>query len=59
MGVVEPDEVLLNPVCAFDKLGQCGSGPEVKELRRDRSGGLFAEFGDGGTRVLITAKLDI
>ena len=35
MGVVELDEVLLNPECAFDELGQCGSGLEVKELRRD------------------------
>ena len=35
MVVVELDEVLLNLVCAFDELGRCGSGPEVKELRRD------------------------
>ena len=33
--VVELDEILFNPACAFDELGQCGSGPEVKELRRD------------------------
>ena len=59
MGVVELDEVLLNPASAFDELGQCGSGPEVKELRRDRGGELVAKFGDGGTGVLITAKIDI
>ena len=59
MGVVELDEVLLNPACAFNELRQCGSGPKVKELRRDRGGELVAEFGDSGTGVLITAKLDI
>ena len=59
MGVVELDEVLLNPACGFDELGQCGSGPAVKELRRDRGGELVAKFGDGGTDVFITARLDI
>ena len=59
VGVVELNEVLLNPACAFDELGQCGSGPEVKELRRDRGGELVVKFGDSRTGVLITAKLDI
>ena len=57
--VIELDQVLLNPACAFDELGQCGGGPEVEELRRDRGGELVAKFGDGGMGVLITAKLDI
>ena len=35
VGVVELDEILPNPACAFDDLGQCGSGPEVEELRHD------------------------
>ena len=52
--MVELDELLLNPACAFDELGPCGSGPEVEELRE-----LVAKFGDGGTGVLITAKLNI
>ena len=59
MGVVELDEVFLNPACAFDELGHCGSGPEVKELIRDRGGELVAKFVDGGTGLLITAKLNI
>ena len=59
MGVVELNEILLNPACAFDELGQCGGGPEVEELGHEGSGELVAEFGDGGTGVLIRAKLDI
>ena len=57
--VVELDEILLNPACTFDKLGQCGGGPEVEELGREGGRELVAEFGDGGTGVLVTAKLDI
>ena len=57
--VVELDEILLNPACAFDELGQCRGRPEVEELRRERGRELVAEFGDGGTGVFVTAKLDI
>ena len=57
--MVELDEILLNPACSFDELGQCGGGPEVEELGREGGRELVAEFGDGGTGVLITAKLDI
>ena len=57
--MVELDEILLNPACAFDELGQCRGGPEVEELGREGGRELVAEFGDGGTGVLITAKLDI
>ena len=32
VGVVELDEILLNPACAFDELGQCRGRPEVEEL---------------------------
>ena len=59
VGELELNEVLLNPAGAFDKLGQCGSGPQVQELGREGSGELVAEFGDGGTGVHIAAKLDI
>ena len=59
VGVVELNEILLNPACAFDELGQCGCGPEVEELGRQGSRELVPEFGDGGTGVFITAKLDI
>ena len=59
MGMVELNEILLNPACAFDELGQCGSGPQVKKLRHDRGRELVSKFGDDGTGVLITAKLDI
>ena len=59
VGVVELDENLLNPACAFDELSQCESGPEVEEIRRDRGGKFVAKFGDGGTGVLIKAKPDI
>ena len=59
VGVVELDEILLNPGCAFNELGQCGGGPEVEEFGREGRGELVAEFGDGGTGVLIAAKLDI
>ena len=57
--MVELNEILLNPACAFNQLGQCGGGPEVKELGREGSRELVPEFGDGWTGVLITAKLDI
>ena len=57
--MVELNEVLLNPACAFDELGLCGGEPEVEELGREGSRELVPEFGDGGTGVLITAKLDI
>ena len=56
--MIELDEVLLNPASAFDKLGQFGSGPEVEELVGAGSGKLVAKFGDGGTGVLMVAKLD-
>ena len=56
--VVELDEILLNPACAFDELGQCRGRPEVEEPRRQRGGELVAEFGYCGTGVLVTAKLD-
>ena len=59
VGVVELNEVLLNPACAFDELGQRGGGPEVEELGREGDRELVAEFSYGGTGVLITAKLDI
>ena len=59
MTLIELDKVLLNPACAFNELGQCGGGPEVEELGRERGGEHVAEFSDGGTGVLITAKLDI
>ena len=59
VGMVELDEILLNPACAFDELGQCGGGSEVGELGREGGRELVAEFGDGGTGVLVTAKLDI
>ena len=58
VGMVELDEILLNPACALDELGQCGGGPEVEELGREGGRELVAEFGDGGTGVLVTAKLD-
>ena len=32
VGVVELDEILLNPACTFDDLGQCRGRPEVEEL---------------------------
>ena len=57
MGVVELDEVLLNPACAFDELGQCGSGPEVKEFRRDGGGELVAKFGEAGEEFLSRPSL--
>ena len=59
VGVVELNEILLNPACAFDELGQCGGGPEVEELGGEGRGELVAEFGDSGTGVHIAAKLDI
>ena len=59
VGMVELDEILLNPACAFDELGQCRGRPEVKELGREGRGELVAKFGDGGTGLLITAKLNI
>ena len=59
VGVVELNGILLNTACAFDELGQCGGGPEVEELGREGCAELVAEFGDGGTGVLIAAKLDI
>ena len=59
VGVVELNEILLNPARASDELGQCGGGPEVEELGRERGKELVAEFSDGGTGVLITPKLDI
>ena len=59
VGLIELDQVLFNPGCAFDELGQCGSRPEVEELGRERSGELVAKFGDGRTGVLIAAKLDV
>ena len=57
--LIELDQVPLNPARAFHELGQCGGRPEVEELGRERGRELVAEFGDGGTGVLITAKLDI
>ena len=57
--VIELHEVLLNPASTFDELGQCGGGPEVEELGRDRGRELVAEFCDGGTGVPVVAKLDI
>ena len=59
MKVIELDQVLLNPACAFDELGQCGGRSEVEELGCETGRKLVAEFGDSGTRVLIAAKLDI
>ena len=59
VGVVELNEVLLNPAWAFDELGQCGSGTEVEELGREGSGEFVAEFSHSRTGVLIAAKLDI
>ena len=59
MRLIELDQFLLNPACAFDELGQCGGRPEVEELGRERGGELVAEFSDGGKGALITAKLDI
>ena len=32
VGVVELDEILLNPACPFNELGQCRGRPEVEEL---------------------------
>ena len=32
VGVVELDEILLNPACTFDELGQFRGRPEVEEL---------------------------
>lgn len=57
--MIELDEVLLNPVCTFNELGQCGSGPEVKELKRDWGWKLAAKFTDGGMGILLTAKIDM
>ena len=59
VGLIELDQVLLNPACAFDELGQCGGRSEVEELGREGGGKLVAEFSDGGMGVLIAAKLDI
>ena len=59
MGLIELDQVLLNPACSFDELGQCGGRSEVEELGGERGGELVAEFSDGRTGVLITAKLDV
>ena len=47
--MVEWYEILLNPACAFDELGQCGGGPEVQELGHEGSGELVAQLSDGGT----------
>ena len=57
--MIELDEVLLNPASVFDELGQHGSRPEVVELGRDWGEELVVEFSDGGTGVLVVAKLDI
>ena len=57
--VVELNEVVLNPACEFDELGQCGGGPEVEKLGREEGKKLVAESGDSGTGVLITEKIDI
>ena len=57
--MVELAEILLNPACAFNELGQCRGRPEVEELRCESGWELVVEFGDGGTGVLVTAKLDI
>ena len=59
VGVIELDEILLNPARALNELGQCGGGTEVEELGRDRRRDLVGKFGDSGTGVLIRAKLDI
>ena len=59
VGLIELDQVLLNPACAFDELGQCGSRPEVEEHGRERARELVAKFCDGRTGVLIAAKLDV
>ena len=59
VGVVELNEILLIQACAFDKLGQCGGGPEVEKLGHEGGRELVAEFGDARTGGLITAKLDI
>ena len=57
--MIELDQVLLNPACTFDELGQCGGRPEVEELGHEGGRKLVVEFGDGGTGDLITAKVDI
>ena len=57
--LIELARVLLNPAYAFDELGQCGGRREVEELGRERPGELVVDIGDGGTGVLITAKLHI
>ena len=59
VGVVELDDILLNPACALDELGQCGGGPEVEELGREGGRELVGEFGESGTGVVIMANLDI
>ena len=57
--MIELDEVLLNPASTLDELGLCGSGPEVEELVRKGGGMLLSKFGEGGTGVLLVAKLDV
>ena len=59
MRLIQLDQILLNPACAFHELGQFGGRPVVEDLGRERGGELVAEFGDGGTEVLIPANLDI
>ena len=59
VGQIELDQVLLDPACAFNELGQCEGRPEVEELGSERGGELVAKFSEGRTGVLIVAKLDV
>ena len=59
VGLIELVQVLLNPACAFDELGQYGGRPEAEELGRERGGEHVAKLCEGRSGVPIAAKLDV
>ena len=55
--VIELDEVLLNPVCTFNELSQCGGRPEVEKLGREGGGKLVADLLTAGREFLSRPSL--